>query len=63
MLIRVMYQEGQFDMVKAQMLENLLREEKVATFKRADGWVTVGRDPVRSTNRSQSYQGPERRNS
>lgn len=61
MMIRVMYDDGRFDMVKPQMLDQLLDTRRVTSFRRADGWAVVGRDPLRSRGRRSDYQGPERR--
>ena len=61
MLIRVMYDDDQFDMVKPQMLDTLLETNRVTSFKRDEGWAVIGRDTVRSNLRSQGYQGLERR--
>jgi hypothetical protein len=61
MLIRVMYDNGKFDMVKPQLLGNLLEIKRVARFKRSENWAVVGRDPIRSNHQSQNYKGPERR--
>ena len=60
MLIRVMYSDGKFDMIKPNMLDNLLDKQSVTSFKRTSGWAVVGRDPIRSSSRS-SYHGSERR--
>lgn len=60
MLIRVMYSDGRFDMIKPNMLDNLLDKQSVTSFKRTSGWAVVGRDPIRSSGRS-SYRGAERR--
>ena len=60
MMIRVMYNDGSFDMVKPRLLDNLLGSQKVTSFKRSNGWVVVGRDSIRM-NRSSKYHGPERR--
>ena len=60
MMIRVMYSDGRFDMVKPSLLEKLIREEAVTSFKRASGWAVVGRDPVRSGDKN-DYSGAERR--
>ena len=60
MLLRVMYDDGRFDMVKPQMLDDLLDKKRVTSFKRSDSWAVVGRDAIRSS-RSQSHQGMERR--
>ncbi len=60
MMIRIMYSDGRFDMVKPSMLDNLLERQSVTSFKRSSGWAVVGRDPVRSAGRS-NYQGEDRR--
>ncbi|MFC1779448.1 GSU3473 family protein [Thermodesulfobacteriota bacterium] len=60
MLISVMYDDGQFDMVKPQMLDTLLETNRVTSFKRDEGWAVVGRDALKS-NRSQGHKGLERR--
>ena len=58
MLIRVMYDDGKFDMVKPQMLDLLLGTGKLTSFKRSDSWAVVGRDTLRSS-RSQGRKGGE----
>lgn len=60
MMIRIMYSDGRFDMVKPSMLDNLLERQSVTSFKRSSGWAVVGRDPVRSAGRS-NFQGEDRR--
>ena len=61
MLIRVMYSDGRFDMIKPQFLDNLLAEKKVTSFMRSGGWATVGREPIRSNHLVNGYDGKERR--
>jgi hypothetical protein len=61
MLIRVMYDDGKFDMVKPQMLDTLLVSGRLTSFRRTDSWAVVGRDTIRSSRRSQGHQGLERR--
>jgi hypothetical protein len=61
MLIRVIYDEGRFDMVKPQLLDHLLMENSLQSFKRSDGWVFVGKDPIRNGSQNRNYYGPERR--
>ena len=61
MLIRVMYEDGRFDMIKPQLLETLLQNNTVTSFKRSEGWVVVGRDAIRSVAVAQEYSGPDRR--
>ena len=60
MLIRVMYNDGKFDMVKPQILDALLAADRLTSFKRSGSWAVVGRDTLRSS-RSQGHQGVERR--
>ena len=60
MMIRVMYSDGRFDMVKPNMLEKLIKEEAVTSFKRSSGWAVVGRDPIRNSGQA-NYGGAERR--
>ena len=60
MMIRVMTNDGRFDMVKHTFLGQLLERENLSSFKRSSGWVVVGRDPVRIPS-GKNYQGPERR--
>ena len=60
MMIRIMYNHGGFDIVKPALLDALLEQSALISFKRSDGWAVVGRDPIRSQARSE-YRGPERR--
>ena len=65
MMIRVIYANGSYDMVKDQMLDRMLDRGDVAGFQRAEGWVVIGRDRVRKQSRQSDgqYPGPERRGS
>ena len=47
MLIRVMYRDGKFDMIKPQLLDKLLEKHKVTSFLRSNEWAVVGRDSIR----------------
>lgn len=60
MMIRVIYTDGKYDMVKPQWLDDLLDRNKVTGFKRSTGWVFVGKDSIRRGN-SEGYWGEERR--
>jgi len=60
MLIRVMYDDGRFDMVNQDVLDDLLNQQILTGFKRKEGWAIIGRDPLRCSNRD-VYQGMERR--
>ena len=59
MVIRVVYDNGSYDMIKTTRLDDLIPSGKVLKFFRSDGWVTVGVDPIRTAQ--VRYDGPERR--
>ncbi|MBI1922336.1 MAG: hypothetical protein HYS23_14770 [Geobacter sp.] len=59
MLIRVLYADNTYDMVKDNRLDDLISARKVISFERSTGWVAVGRDPLRGVGGT--YWGPERR--
>ncbi len=59
MLIKVIYRNNSADMVKDYLLEGLITSGRIVAFRRSSGWVTIGRDHVRSGRRD--YSGPERR--
>jgi hypothetical protein len=42
-------------------LNTALENGSIARFQRSDGWVQVGRDPLRQMNRKSFYNGVERR--
>jgi len=60
MLIRVRFKDGRIDLVPSKRLDELIVMSEIEQFERSAGWVTVGRDPIRSTLRGH-YVGPERR--
>ena len=60
MLIRVRYKDGRIDLVPSRKLDELILMSEIEQFERASGWVTLGKDPVRSTLRG-PYRGPDRR--
>ena len=60
MLIRVRYPDGATRMVRPQLLNQLIRTRMIAEFRRSNGWVRLGVDPVRQVV-SQEYGGAERR--
>jgi len=47
MLIPVIYCDHSLDTVEAISITSLIREGKISAFKRASGWVYIGRDRVR----------------
>jgi len=60
MLIPVVFSSGRQDMVKPFVLERLIDSKEITSFRRASGWVVIGRDPIRQSAR-QIYCIPERR--
>jgi hypothetical protein len=58
-LIPVIYADDSYDMVEDRMLNELIIASKIKAFKRSDGWVRIGEDPIRKI----VYRGPERRGS
>jgi len=50
MSIKVMYTNGKTGMVENYQLDDLITSGKIKKFRRADGWVSVGIDPIRKTN-------------
>ena len=60
MIIRVLYQDDRHDYVPAFRLDDLIAEGKINKFYRSDGWVTIGKDPIRGMGGSR-YGGPDRR--
>jgi hypothetical protein len=47
MSIKVMYTNGKTGMVENYQLDDLIASGKIKKFRRADGWVSVGIDPIR----------------
>ncbi len=60
MLIKVMYQNDTYDMVKPFMLDELIAHARIKKFLRASGWVEIGLDPIRGIGGG-AYLGKERR--
>jgi hypothetical protein len=60
MMIRVVYKNGIHDTVVPEYLNFLLESGRVKMFRRSNGWVHVGIDPIRH-RATPSYSGPERR--
>ena len=60
MMIRVMYNDGKYDLIKQSMLDMLLASCKLTGFMRSNGWAIVGRDPIRGVG-GISFQGQDRR--
>jgi len=63
MLIQIRYTDGRHDMVKPQLLERLLDDRRLSGFRRREGWVTIGKDPIRSrqAHGQPGFAGEDRR--
>jgi len=59
MLITVKYVNGESGLVEDSELDELMRSRKIKSFLRLEGWVTVGRDPVRHSTKK--YKGQNKR--
>lgn len=59
MRITVKYQNNTVDAIETSLLDELIASHKIKQFLRAEGWVTVGTDPIRGSGGS--YEGPDRR--
>jgi hypothetical protein len=59
MLIKVMYKNNEYGMVKPFLLDELIASGKIAKFLRSEGWVTIGFDRIRVSD--YNYNGQERR--
>jgi len=62
MLIRVRYKDGRIDLVPSKKLDELILMSEIEQFERSTGWVTLGKDPIRSSLRG-GYPDAERRSS
>lgn len=47
MLIRVMYSDGHYHLVKATAVDTLINSGKIVKFYRSGHWVTIGCEPLR----------------
>jgi hypothetical protein len=61
MLIKVMYKDGKYGMVKPFLLDRLIVSGKIIKFLRSEGWIVIGVDRIRGAGDGGCYQGPERR--
>ena len=59
MLIKVMYKNNEYAMVKPFLLDKLITSGKIIKFLRSEGWVSIGIDLIRVSD--YRYTGTERR--
>lgn len=53
--IQIIFNDGVARNIPAYMLDQLIREKRIIAFRRADGWVNVGRDSVRKHQRPTNH--------
>lgn len=58
MFITVIYQDNKMGLVDASELDELIYSNKIKQFRRSEGWVTIGLDPIR---RSRDQYGDQNR--
>lgn len=56
MSITVMYTNGKTGIVENYQLDDLIASGKIKKFRRSEGWVVVGKDPVRKTGEVEMKQ-------
>lgn len=61
MIIGVIFKNNKRGMIDEYQLDDLIKADKIKSFCRSNGWVKVGRDPIRERWKQSNYAGPERR--
>jgi len=54
MLIKVIDLDASAGEVDAKELDDLISKGKIAAYQRSDGWVEIGKDPIRTEERDDS---------
>jgi len=60
-MIRVIYKNGDEDLVTPKFLDILLLVDEVEKFRRSSGWVAVASGNLRQQSLNSNYTGRERR--
>ena len=55
--ISVIFTNGDEKSVPAYMIDYLIREKRIVAFLRTDGWVQIGRDPIRKAQQPLTRSG------
>jgi hypothetical protein len=61
MAIMVQYKDNTFGHVQNSILDELIKADRIAAFRRRDGWVEIVTGRLRANDPSATYQGTERR--
>ena len=59
--IQVVFTDGMLGKMVPTALNVCLRQNRIRSFKRVSGWVTVGIDSIRGVGSGDNYAGSERR--
>lgn len=62
MKIPVIFTNGKVGNIHGYTLDHLIREEEVIAFRRAKGWVQIGRDLIRRAHKPLTRLGNRRDN-
>jgi hypothetical protein len=60
-LIVVVMNDGSVCRMAKKALNLFLSHDRVTKFMRSDGWAVVGEHPLRNMNKSEEFNGVERR--
>ena len=60
-LIKVEMKDGVLCQMAPRALDMFLARDEVSRFKRSEGWVVVGVDPLRDPKKRNAFDGAERR--
>ncbi|MDB4609664.1 hypothetical protein OAH46_01090 [Verrucomicrobia bacterium] len=61
MLIPVVYTNGKHDLVKDFILNRLIEDNNILSFKRTEGWISLDSGKLRGKRIDYDYDGPRRR--
>jgi hypothetical protein len=59
--IRTRLKNGTEQTFPDYVLDHVIKKKQISAFERSDGWVEIGRDPVRREPSSRQYQGARKR--
>ncbi len=62
MFIPVILKNGYEELVNKEVFHSLMIAQQIMSFKRSDGWVVIGQDPLRDMQKDIVYSIPDRRN-
>ena len=60
MKIPVIFVTGQVGHIHRHTLDHLIREKEIVAFHRSEGWVQIGRDPIRNAQHPSPRSGNRR---